>query len=135
MWRATPYKEWQKEEQPCYSVETIVRIIERSPRPYNTVWRLVAETGIRRGEICGLNVGDLDVNQRIIAVQRSRTKNSKLKAPKAGTSAIDVHGILAVSGTLYTRSDIVFRADNASYPAYVNGLPGGVVYLDSPASG
>ena len=85
MWRATPYKEWQKEEQPCYSVETIVRIIERSPRPYNTVWRLVAETGIRRGEICGLNVGDLDVNQRIIAVQRSRTKNSKLKAPKAGT--------------------------------------------------
>jgi integrase len=30
-------------------------------------------------------VGDLDVNQRIIAVQRSRTKNSKLKAPKAGT--------------------------------------------------
>jgi integrase len=48
------------------------------------VWRLVAETGIRRGEICGLNVGDVDVNQRIIVVQRSRTKWGKLKAPKAG---------------------------------------------------
>ena len=76
--------QWEKEEQPCFSVETIARIIERSPKPYNTVWRLVAETGIRRGEICGLNVGNLDVNRSIIVVQRSRTKNSKLKAPKAG---------------------------------------------------
>src|ERR1035437_2109424 len=76
--------EWEKEEQPCFSVDEIAQIIERSPQPYNTVWRLVAETGIRRGEICGLNVGDVDVNRCIIVVQRSRTKKSKLKAPKAG---------------------------------------------------
>lgn len=48
------------------------------------MWRLVAETGIRRGEICGLNVGDVDINNRIIVVQRSRTKRGKLKATKAG---------------------------------------------------
>jgi integrase len=76
--------EWEKEEQPCFSVDEIARIIELSPQPYNTVWRLVAETGIRRGEICGLNAGDVDVNRCIIVVQRSRTKKSKLKAPKAG---------------------------------------------------
>ena len=76
--------DWEKEEQPCFSVEVIARIIERSPQPYKTVWRLVAETGIRRGEICGLNVGDVDVYQCIIVVQRSRTKRGKLKAPKAG---------------------------------------------------
>lgn len=75
---------WEKGEQPCFSVEQITRIIERSPQPYKTVWRLVAETGIRRGEICGLNVGDVDVNHRIIVVQRSRTLRGKLKAPKAG---------------------------------------------------
>lgn len=75
---------WEKGEQPCFSVEEIARIIERSPQPYNTVWRLVAETGIRRGEICGLNVGDVDVNHHIIVVQRSRTLRGKLKAPKAG---------------------------------------------------
>jgi len=75
---------WEKGEQPCFSVEEIARIIERSPQPYGTVWRLVAETGIRRGEICGLNAGDVDVNRCIIVVQRSRTKKSKLKAPKAG---------------------------------------------------
>ena len=76
--------DWERGEQPCFSVEEIGRIIERSPEPYKTVWRLVAETGIRRGEICGLNVGDVDVNHRIIVVQRSRTLRSKLKAPKAG---------------------------------------------------
>jgi integrase len=70
--------------QPCFSVDEIAQIIERSQQPYKTVWRLIAETGIRRGEICGLNVGDVDVNRRILVVQRSRTKKSKLKAPKAG---------------------------------------------------
>ncbi len=76
--------DWEKKEQPCFSVEVIARIIERSPQPYKTVWRLVAETGIRRGEICGLNVGDVDANQCIIVVQRSRTKRGRLKATKAG---------------------------------------------------
>ena len=75
---------WVRGEQPCFSVEEIARIVERSPQPYRTVWRLVAETGIRRGEICGLNVGDVDVNHHIIVVQRSRTLRGKLKAPKAG---------------------------------------------------
>ena len=75
---------WIRGEQPCFSVEEIGRIIEKSHEPYKTVWRLVAETGIRRGEICGLNVGDVDVNLCIIVVQRSRTKKSKLKATKAG---------------------------------------------------
>ena len=45
---------------------------------------LIDPIGIRRREICGLNVGDLDVNRCIIVVQRSRTKRSKLKAAKAG---------------------------------------------------
>ena len=72
---------WEKGEQPCFLVEEITRIIERSAQPYKTVWRLVAETGIRRGEICGLNVGDVDVNHRIIVVQRSRTWG-KLRRPR-----------------------------------------------------
>lgn len=76
--------EWEKDEQPCFSFAEIAQIIQRSPQPYNTVWRLVAETGIRRGEICGLNVGDVDVNRCILVVRRSRTKKGKLKAPKAG---------------------------------------------------
>jgi integrase len=45
---------------------------------------MVAEVGIRRGEICGLNVGDVDLVNRIMVVQRSVTKLRKLKSPKAG---------------------------------------------------
>jgi len=71
-----------REEQPCFSVEQIRQIVEKSTQPYRTIWRLVAETGIRRGEICGLNVGD--VKGSIIIVQRSVTKQRKLKSPKAG---------------------------------------------------
>jgi integrase len=74
--------EWVKEEQPSFSVEQIRQIIENSKEPYRTIWRLVAETGIRRGEICGLNVGDIKGN--VLVVQRSVTKKRQLKAPKAG---------------------------------------------------
>ena len=39
------------------------RIIAASKAPYDTLWRLVAETGIRRGEACGLNVADVDFDK------------------------------------------------------------------------
>lgn len=41
--------DWEKREQPCFSIDEIAQIIDRSPQPFKTVWRLVAETGIRRG--------------------------------------------------------------------------------------
>ncbi len=76
--------DWVKEDQPCFSLTQIAQIIAHSPQPYKTVWWLVYETGIRRGEVCGMNVGDVNVNQRIIIVQRSKTLKGRLKAPKAG---------------------------------------------------
>jgi integrase len=77
-------REWKRPEQPCFSVGDIQQIIQRSEEPYKTIWRLVAESGIRRGEICSLNVGDWDGDARILIVQRSVTKLGKLKSPKAG---------------------------------------------------
>jgi integrase len=64
-------------------VAQVKQIIDAANEPYKTVFWLVAETGIRRGEICGLNVGDVDLNEQAITVQRSRWK-SKLKRPKNG---------------------------------------------------
>jgi integrase len=58
----------------------VKQIIDAANEPYKTVFWLVAETGIRRGEICGLNVGDVNLNEQAITVQRSRWK-SKLKRP------------------------------------------------------
>jgi Phage integrase family len=65
------------------TVAQVKQIIDAANEPYKTVFWLVAETGIRRGEICGLNVGDVDLNEQAITVQRSRWK-SKLKRPKNG---------------------------------------------------
>ena len=57
-------------------------IIDKSKEPCKTIWRLVAETGIRRGEFCGLNVEDVKGNVQVD--QRSVTKQRMLKSPKAG---------------------------------------------------
>lgn len=79
--------EWVKEDQPCFSLVAIAQIIAQSPQPYKTVWWLVYETGIRRGGICGMNVGDVNVNQRIIIVQRSKTlRGRKTQSAKGGCS-------------------------------------------------
>jgi integrase len=40
--------------------------------PYDVVFWLTAETGIRRGEVCALNVGHVDLAERVIVVRDSR---------------------------------------------------------------
>jgi integrase len=77
-----------REEQPSFTAEDVKRIIAASKAPYDTIWRLVAETGIRRGEICGLNVGDVDLANRVITVRRSVSKKRKLKSPKNGKARV-----------------------------------------------
>jgi integrase len=42
--------EWEEAEQPSFSVDEIRRIIQAAKPPYDTVFWLVAQTGIRRGE-------------------------------------------------------------------------------------
>jgi integrase len=63
--------DWTRSEQPTFSVEEVQRIIAASKPPYDVVFWLVAETGIRRGEVCALNVGHVDLENRIITVKQS----------------------------------------------------------------
>ena len=63
---------WDREEQACFTAEEMQRIIAAAPAPYDTVFWLVATTGIRRGEVCGLNVGHVDLKNRLITVRKSR---------------------------------------------------------------
>ena len=64
--------EWDPPEQPTFSPEDMRRIIAAAEPPYDTVYWLVAQTGIRRGEVCGLDVGHVDLTNRVIVVKRSR---------------------------------------------------------------
>jgi integrase len=77
-----------REEQPSFTAEDVKRIIAASKAPYDKIWRLVAETGIRRGEVCGLNVDDVDLATHTIAVKRSVSKKRKLKSPKNGKARV-----------------------------------------------
>jgi len=80
--------DYVREEQPSFTAEDVKRIIAASKAPYDTIWRLVAETGIRRGEVCGLNVGDVYLADHAIAVKRSVSKKRKLKSPKNGKARV-----------------------------------------------
>jgi integrase len=66
---------------PCYTIEQTKQIIHAAPEPYRTLFWVVAETGIRGGEVCGLAVSDVDFGTKTILVQRSAWRG-QLQSPK-----------------------------------------------------
>jgi len=80
-----PY--WDREEakakRPAYSMDTVKQIMESSEFPYNLIWWLTTETHIRRGEVCGLDVGHVNLKTRIITIRRNRVLKSVVKNTKA----------------------------------------------------
>ena len=103
-----------REEQPSFSPEEVAQIIAASKPPYNVVWALAAECGIRRGEIAGLNVGDVSLNERIIAVRRSVTKRRQLKSPKNNKPRV-----FAISSQLADKLRPLVEGRNADEPLFV----------------
>ena len=67
-----------------FSLEETQRIITSSGEPYTTYYSILAETGIRGGEICGLRVADLDLENAVIHVRQSvwRGKIQTVKSRK-----------------------------------------------------
>jgi integrase len=47
-------------EQPVFDPEAVRNLISAAEPPFDTVYWLLAQTGIRRGEVCALDVGDVD---------------------------------------------------------------------------
>jgi integrase len=54
-----------------FSLEDTRRIIASSSEPYKTFYSILAETGIRGGEICALRVADLDLENAVVHVRQS----------------------------------------------------------------
>jgi integrase len=71
-----------EDEQPSFTTEDVKRIINAASPPYDVVFWTVAETGIRRGEVCALDVGHVDLKNRIITVRFSRW-NSQITSTKS----------------------------------------------------
>jgi integrase len=60
-------------------------IIRMASEPYKTMFWIVAETGIRGGELCGLGVSDVDLEKRILKVWRSAWRGT-LQTPKTNNA-------------------------------------------------
>jgi integrase len=54
-----------------FSLDEAQRIITSASEPYKTYYSILAETGIRGGEVSGLRVADLDLENALIHVQQS----------------------------------------------------------------
>lgn len=54
-----------------FTPEQMKQIIVAAQEPYKTMFWVVAECGIRGGELCALQVPDLDLTQTTIVVRRS----------------------------------------------------------------
>ncbi len=76
-----------------FSGEEVHNIIARSREPYRTIFAIAAMTGLRAGELLGLQVDDLDFEHRLIHVRRSvwcgRVQTVKSKASCAAVAMPD----------------------------------------------
>lgn len=92
--------------QPVYSVEQMRQIIQFTGEPYKTMFWVLAETGMRGGEACGLCVDDLNFDDRMIVVRRS-TFRGKLQTPKTATAvrAMSISESLTSHLKLYLQRD------------------------------
>jgi integrase len=59
------------------SQQQIQRIIAAAKEPYRTFYGLAAETGLRPGELCGLTVDDLNLEQGILQVRQSSWRGQR----------------------------------------------------------
>jgi integrase len=70
-----------------FTGEQVRNIIAIAAEPYRTMFAIAGMTGLRAGEVMGLQKGDLDFEQRVIHVRRSawygRVQTVKSKASKA----------------------------------------------------
>ena len=69
----------QKKERPVADEETVKKLItafEGQSMKYETYFKLVLATGLRRGEACGLKWSDINWSKRTIHVQRGVVKLS-----------------------------------------------------------
>lgn len=63
-------------------VEDVRRLLAAAPEPFKTFLWVIAESGARLGEACGLRVEDIDFERRLLMVRQSAW-GGKLQEPKS----------------------------------------------------
>lgn len=76
----------QKRVQRFFFSDAEIRLILSSaPEPFRTFYGLLAETGLRVGELCGITVDDVDLERSILQVRQSAWRGT-LGDPKTDSS-------------------------------------------------
>lgn len=85
-----------KVEANCLSVDDVRAIIRKTDEPFKTMLQVLAETGIRGGELCGLYRSD--ITDSVISVARSAFRKT-IQAPKTENAVRKI----CISGQLAAR--------------------------------
>jgi integrase len=101
-----------KPEPRCFTMEEAILIVDNAREPYKTFYWLVAETGMRAGELCGLRWEDVDLNCGIVRVRQS-VWNGFIQSPKTAagnrTFAISLELIERLREVGPDMSGLIFR--------------------------
>ena len=110
--------EYIKPEQPYFAPEQAKAIFDNMEEPYHTVGWVLAESGIRHGEVCGLNVGSVSVECCTITVRHSvscgELTTTKSKRPR----------VFAISKALCERLKMFIGDRPADAPLFTNRKSG-----------
>jgi integrase len=68
-----------------FTLDETVAIIQKAAEPWKTLFRIVAETGVRSGEVAGLRIEDFDPVRLTLSVRQS-VWNRKIQTPKSADS-------------------------------------------------
>ena len=90
IFRGLVYPKTQRAQRFFFSVEDVQKIVGAAREPHRTFYGLLAETGLRVGELCGLTVDDIDLERRLLVVRQSAWRG-KLVGPKTANSVRVVH--------------------------------------------
>jgi integrase len=85
-----------RKEAGCFTPEQMQQIVAAAKDPYKTLFAVASETGMRTGELYGLQVGDLDLGRCLIHVRRSLW-GGQVQSPKSDNAyrVIDISPSLA----------------------------------------
>jgi integrase len=86
-------------EARCLSVDEVRAIVRKTDGEFRTMLMILAETGMRGGEIVALAREDVDLDARIIRIRRSAFQG-KLQTPKTGNAVRTIPISRALAQTL-----------------------------------
>jgi len=75
----------EKQEEPCFTREEMRVIIENSQGLYKVLYAVASETGMRAGELYGLEISDIDWGRNQIRIRRS-VFDGEVQTPKTANA-------------------------------------------------